>query len=571
MDLTVADLALATNRSESYIRQRIRRSDLVARREGRRLYVAQAEAARWARENGLTFVPTIPNPAPTEDVRDRTARVTVLVWQGQGEKPVNLFTHIRHRRRDSLGPWAGDPDGIWSSEIVVIDDMPEPAEIWLYRLDTSLEHCQGLIDSIMDQGILEVDGVVIEYSLERDARRFWAFRDIRGSGDAEVISPFGRHSAEIIESWSFDDDLERRWQELVVSPPAKLRPLLEKLTFPLDRRPERVGNLMIAGAQDEIDCDLRLHRENALLLKVEMANGAPLPVGAYAASVWANHAGDYTVCRNIAVTANETLIEFSSDVDWLGFAVHRNSDGQCIDLMNVTLCKTINVAMNMDAGPTVAMHNTRRSTTNQVSLGSWRSMISVNADDHPDSRDQNVRRSVLSRRAWEREVEARRTGNIARFRPGQLDAAIDYFLNLLRQYTYSNEPVYFADPYFMNRGPGGDTERLYLRMFETTLGRSLRILCEPHDGGAWWSNYPRALIGHVTVRSFEKPAPSLLHDRYLITSEREIWISHSINGWDSGGVTFFSFPYGVYRAEADALWSIPIGTHSDGTQVCEVK
>ena len=296
-----------------------------------------------------------------------------------------------------------------------------------------------------------------------------------------------------------------------------------------------------------------------------------MPVGAYTASMWANHAGDYMVCRNIAVTANETLIEFSSDVDWLGFAVHRNSDGQCVDLMNVTLCKEINVAMNMDAGPTVTMHNTRRSTTNQVSLGNWRSMISVNADDHPDSRDQNVRRSVLGRRAWEREVEARRTGNIARFRPGQLDAAIDYFLNLLRQYTYSNEPVYFADPYFMNRGPGGDTERLYLGMFETTIGRSLRILCGPHDGDAWWSNYPPALISHATVRSFAKPAPSLLHDRYLITSEREIWISHSISGWDSGGVTFFSFPYGVYRAEAEALWSIPIGTHSDGTQVCEVK
>ena len=201
--------------------------------------------------------------------------------------PVNLFTHIRHRRRDSLGPWAGDPDGTWSSEIVAIDDMPEPGEIRLYRLDASFEHCQSLVDSILVQGVLEVDGVEIEYSLEHDARRFWAFRDIRGSADADVLSPFGRHSAEIIETWSFDDDLRRRWQELVVSPPDRLRPLLEKLTFPLDRRPERVGNLMIAGAQDEIDCDLWLHRENELLLKVEMANGAPLPIDAYTASMWA--------------------------------------------------------------------------------------------------------------------------------------------------------------------------------------------------------------------------------------------------------------------------------------------
>ena len=571
MDLTVADLALATNRSASYIRHKIRQNDLVARREGRRLFIAQDEAARWAYKNGLPFVLTIPSPSPTGNFPDTTTRVTVLAWHEKEKTPVNLFTHIRHRRHDSLGPWAGGPDGPWSSESVAIDGMPEHGEIRFYRLDASFEHCQGLLDSILAQGVLEVDDVAIEYSLEHDARQFWAFRDVRGSADAEVLSPFGQHSAEIIEFWSFDDNLQQRWQELVVSPPAKLQPLLEKLTFPLDRRPERVGNLMIAGAQDEIYCDLWLHRENELLLKVEMANGSPLPIGAYTASMWANHAGDYMVSRNIAITANETLIEFSSDVDWLGFAVHRNSDGQCVDLMNVTLCKEINLAMNMDAGPTVTMHNTRRSTTNQVSLGSWRSIITVNADDYTDLRDRNIRRLVLGRRAWEREAEARRAGNLARFRPGQLDAAIDYFLNLLRQYTYTNEPVYFADPYFMNRGPGGDTERLYLRMFETTLGRSLRILCEPHDGGAWWSNYPRALISHVTVRSFEKPAPSLLHDRYLITSEREIWISHSINGWDSGGVTFFSFPYGVYRAEAEALWSIPVGKHGDGTRVCDVK
>lgn len=571
MEFTVADLALATNKSESYIRRRINQSDLVARREGRRLYVAQDEAARWARDNGLTFVPTIPNSAPTEDVRDRAARVTVLVWQGKGKTPVNLFTHIRHRRRDSLGPWAGYPDGIWSSEIVVIDDMPEPAEIRLYRLDASLEYCQDLVDGILVQGTLEIDGVEIDYSLEHGARRFWAFRDIRGSTDAEVLSPFDSHSAEIIESWSFDDDLQRRWQEMVVSPPAKLQALLEKLKFPLDRRPERVGNLMIASAQDEIGCDFWLHRDNVLVLKVDMANEAELPVGAYTASVWANHAGDYVLRRSIDIAANETLFEIASDVDWLGVAVHRNSDGQCIHLDDVHLIKEIHMAMDMHAGPTVTMHNTRRSSTNRVSLGNSRSMINVNADEYTDAKDRTIRQLVLARRAWESEVEARRAGNLARFRPGQLDEAIDYFLNLLRRHTYSNEPIYLADPYFINRGPDGSTDRLYLGIFEITSGRPLRILCEPHDSGAWWSNYPPELIGHTTVRSFTTTGASLLHDRYLITPEREIQISHSINGWDSGGVTFTSLLYGVYRAEAEALWSMPVGMRSDGAQVCEVK
>ena len=302
-----------------------------------------------------------------------------------------------------------------------------------------------------------------------------------------------------------------------------------------------------------------------------MANGMELPVGAYIASVWANHAGDYVLRRNMAIVANETLVEIASDVDWLGVAVHRNSDGQCIYLEDVHLVKEVHFAMHMNAGPTVTIHNSRRSSTNQVSLGNSRSTISVNADEYTDTRDRTIRQMVLGRRVWESEVEARRAGNLARFRPGQLDEAIDYFLDLLRRYTNSNEPIYLVDPYFINRSPDGSTDRLYLSIFETTIGRPLRILCEPHDSGAWWSNYPPTLINHATVRSFSTTGTPLLHDRYLITPEREIQISHSINGWDSGGVTFTSLLYGVYRAEAEALWSIPIGTHSDGTQVCEVK
>ena len=48
------------------------------------------------------------------------------------------------------------------------------------------------------------------------------------------------------------------------------------------------------------------------------------------------------------------------------------------------------------------------------------------------------------------------------------------------------------------------------------------------------------------------------HDRYLITPEREIIITNSFNGWPKHGVTFVSLPYGVYRAEAERLWSMDI-------------
>ena len=55
MSLTVSDLALAIGKDENYVRQHIRRKNLAARRDGRRVLVEEAEAARWAKERGLAF------------------------------------------------------------------------------------------------------------------------------------------------------------------------------------------------------------------------------------------------------------------------------------------------------------------------------------------------------------------------------------------------------------------------------------------------------------------------------------------------------------------------------------
>ena len=115
MDLTVSDLAIAVSKSEEYVRRRIRQDYLSARREGRRLYVTQLEAARWARESGLHFVSRVSHPQPMGKLQCRTARMTVLAWHPKSRAPVNLFTHVRHRSRDSLGPWCqSDPDESWS-------------------------------------------------------------------------------------------------------------------------------------------------------------------------------------------------------------------------------------------------------------------------------------------------------------------------------------------------------------------------------------------------------------------------------------------------------------------------
>ena len=113
-------------------------------------------------------------------------------------------------------------------------------------------------------------------------------------------------------------------------------------------------------------------------------------------------------------------------------------------------------------------------------------------------------------------------------------------------------------------------------MFAVTRGQELRILCGGGNADGWLSEYPSVLAGHVTVRSFtrknsrgeDKPA---FHDRYLIIPDKEIIITHSINGWHVHGVTFATLPYGVYEAQVQELCSLNIGENSNGVHVREIK
>ena len=89
--------------------------------------------------------------------------------------------------------------------------------------------------------------------------------------------------------------------------------------------------------------------------------------------------------------------------------------------------------------------------------------------------------------------------------------------------------------------------QLYLDMFATaTRHRPLRILCSQkgeRNAQPWWSNFPKQITAHVSVRVFRKPDGNRgFHDRYLITPEREILITHSLNGWHKDGVTFARLP-----------------------------
>ena len=171
MNLTVAQVADAVGRNEVYVRQHVHRGHLAVRREGRSVYVDLDEAARWARERGLPLVLPGRSFAGMTSAENRTARMTVLAWQSKNEQPINLFTHLRHRREDSLGPWAGQPSETWSTHILPTAEVNEDQALRLYSLNSTLERCQALVADILNQGILEIDGVEVHYSLVHSPRR----------------------------------------------------------------------------------------------------------------------------------------------------------------------------------------------------------------------------------------------------------------------------------------------------------------------------------------------------------------------------------------------------------------
>ena len=191
--------------------------------------------------------------------------------------------------------------------------------------------------------------------------------------------------------------------------------------------------------------------------------------------------------RTIAINEVETVIGLHSDVDRIGFALFRNQDGLCVDLMDVHLIMQVNIGMNLDAGPTVQVRDRKNSSITTLSPYSHRSMMTIEADKDSSDMDKVIRREVLGRRARERETEARREENLARFGPDEFDAAVEYFIGLLARNTYAEEPIYLADRYFINPKIGADVRALYMRIFAETSGRPLRILCTQQTLPTWWS------------------------------------------------------------------------------------
>ena len=505
---------------------------------------------------------------------ERIARLSVLVWHPKDGKARNLFTHIRHRRHDGMGPWADEPSRVWRTITFPSNKTVGRGEIQLHRLDAPLAHCLDLVKDTLDGNVMTIDDLDVCYDLAQPPRSHWAYRNLVGTDDHSVDSPFSRHSAKVTEFWSFAPEPRDHWRRICDSyAPLQLEGHLRGLGFPLGQRLDRVGNLMISGAQDDIDCEL-LGGRTHLILKVNTPDGTDLPENAYYAIVWAGDSDDDLVFRHMEITKRQNIVSVDSELDQIGFAIYRQWDGQCIDRWETALIREIIGEMNLSTGQTLEIHDTRRGTANTVALGDAKSVIRV-GDEQPDTLDSGIRREILGRRAWQRDRKARAQGILGHFEPDQTEEAIDFFLNLLGDVWRSEGPIYLAEPYFMQRDYEQTNERIYSSMFGRTKGRELRILSGQRDPEMWLSRYPSILTGHVVVRSFtrknekgvDKPA---FHDRYLSTPDKEIIITHSINGWHDDGATFAVLPYGVYRAHAEELWSLNIGDNN-GVHVQEIN
>ena len=154
-------------------------------------------------------------------------------------------------------PWSGEPDQIWRTTEFPASDAVKPGEIRLHQLDAPLEHCVELVRTILYGNVLAIDDVEVCYDLEPRPRSHWAYRNHMGTDDHSVNSPFSRHSAKVTEFWSFAPDPRDQWRRICESyVPHQLEGHLRGMGFRLDQRLDRVGNLMIAGALDDIDCEL---------------------------------------------------------------------------------------------------------------------------------------------------------------------------------------------------------------------------------------------------------------------------------------------------------------------------
>ena len=573
MSLTVADLALAIGKDENYVRQHIRRNNLAAQKDGRRVFVEEAEAAKWAKERGLPFSQAIRTLDLDDEASTRAARMTVLAIQGTDGTSTNVFTLIRHRDRRSLGPWDKEENLKWYCDTVPVENAGETKSLSFYRCDGKMAKCQELVRRILQEGKLEIEGQEVQFTLERKPRYHWAYQEQTPRGTGSLNCPFSNSSAEITEYWCFDAETQERWTATVQTAAETAEKMAAALHFPINQRLDRVGNLMIAKAQNAVESEITAQHGNRLILRVASRDWTEPPMGAYSATVWADHSGDKVMHRSIEICDSETVINHESDVDLIGYEIYRNSDGECIDRYEANPITEISFQMAVSGPPTeLNIHVPRKgySIKRQISSDSTASIFTV-TNEKNEGLDQAIRQKHREHIARENDRSARRDGKY-RFRPEQVDEAVEHLAQLVRPKPGQQGPIYFVDPHFMARGESEVEVKVLTAILSEARGQPLNILC-----GRWENNrrltYPKALVAHATIRSFtraDERGSRAIHDRYLITSAGETIITNSVNGWGKDGVTFHTNPYEVYRAETEELWALNLGVNGNDVLVREV-
>ena len=221
----------------------------------------------------------------------------------------------------------------------------------------------------------------------------------------------------------------------------------------------------------------------------------------------------------------------------------------------------IKAQLVMDTGPTVHRRDRRGRSVYSHGPPPVHSTIDVSLEG--DGLAKEVRRLWLDRRFQQQRASP---GNTVRFEPNEFDQAVDYFVGLLYRDANHPAPIYLADPGFLHwvRAAKSARRQLYLRVFEATVARTLRVLCakpkQGHNAQPWRPEFPEQLTEDVKIRKFlkqDKESPGF-HDRFLITPSREVIITNSINNWRKYGVTFTNLPRGldIYRAKTEKLWSM---------------
>ena len=528
-----------------------------------RVLAGEDEMSTCAKARGQS-----PTPSKAAEASDpaRVARVTALVWTPAGAPAHNMFTMARTRRRDAAGPWTRPSDDRWCSQNLG-DDLR------LLRLDTTDEECQDIVRRVLQSEDLTADGLQIHYALDPAPQLHRAYRDHMGGVDEAMFSPFQHHSAAITEYWSFGEAPLQRWLDLSSPPSHRLKHVLKRLGFPLERSCDRVGNFLIARAEDAFTAELNFDRRHKVL-RFRLNTHAPQEM-TYRTTVWAGFSGNGLLRREVPFVVGKTEIKMDSDVDHIGFEVYDTSSGDCVDLRNVGLIMDASVNIQMQSGPTLQLQTKKRKNTIYTHAPRIRSIVDVRGNQGESGRDKKIRDKWLRHLHHNEEVSARQRHILGRFSAEERGEAAEYFLEALRRDADSKTPIYIADPYFLPARRDPFLEHLYLRIFGETSGQPLRVLCGnvgSEDARRWWCSLPRQVIGHVSVRSFVRRADDkpCWHDRYVVTPTREIIVTNSFNGWSTHGVTLAYVSSEVYRSEANKLWSRDVGSTDADVLVTEI-